>query len=116
MYVTGNLAFQAMALGKELIAGWGCMLRKSACSKFMDNALNMWRMEEYTRCRLIAESSKDKPQLGVKQRPWWPFIPLTHFVSPLLHCEIGVGNVIFELLRDVINEYIEVYAPGEESI
>ena len=37
-------------------------------------------------------------------------------MSPLLHCEIGVGNVIFELLRDIINEHIEIYAPGEESI
>jgi hypothetical protein len=37
-------------------------------------------------------------------------------VSPLLHCEIGIGNVIFELLRDIINEHIEIYAPGEESI
>ncbi len=36
--------------------------------------------------------------------------------DPLLHCEIGVGNVIFELLCDIINEYIEIYAPGEESI
>ncbi len=116
MYVTGNLAFQAMALGKKLMAGWWCMLCKSAHSKFMDDALEMSTMEEYTRCGLITESSKDKLQLGVKQRPWWLFIPLTHYFSPLLHCEIGVGNVIFELLRDVTNEYIEVYAPGEESI
>ncbi len=73
-------------------------------------------MEEYVRCGLIAENNNDEPQLGVKLRPWWPFIPLTNYVSPLLHCEIGVGNVIFELLRDIINEYIERYAPGEESI
>ena len=31
-------------------------------------------------------------------------------------CEIGIGNVIFELLRDIINRFIEKYAPGEESI
>ena len=37
-------------------------------------------------------------------------------MSPLLHCEIGIGNVIFELLRDIINEHIEIYATGEESI
>ena len=35
---------------------------------------------------------------------------------PLLHCEIGVRNVIFELLWDLINEHIEIYAPGKESI
>jgi hypothetical protein len=49
-------------------------------------------------------------------RPWWTFIPLTNYFCPLLHCDIGVGNVIFELLRDIINKFIEKYAPGEESI
>jgi hypothetical protein len=39
-----------------------------------------------------------------------------HLGTQLLHCEIGVGNVIFELLRHIINKYIERYAPGEELI
>ncbi len=68
------------------------------------------------RCGLIAENNKDEAQLGVKNIPWWPSIPLTNYLSPLLHYEIGVGNVIFELLHDIINKYIEIYAPGEESI
>jgi hypothetical protein len=37
-------------------------------------------------------------------------------VSTLLHCEIGTGSIIFELLRDIINEHIEIYAPEGESI
>jgi hypothetical protein len=61
----------------------------------------------------VAES---EPKLGVNKTPWWPFIELTQYVSPLLHCEIGIGNDIFQLLREVINEYIEQYTPGEESI
>jgi len=40
---------------------------------------------------------------------------LTNYVSPLLYCEIGVGSVIFELLQDIIDEHIEIYAPGEET-
>jgi hypothetical protein len=60
----------------------------------------------------VAES---EPKVGVNKTPWWPFIELTQYVSPLLHCEIGIGNDIFQLLREVINEYIEQYAPGEES-
>ncbi len=73
-------------------------------------------MDKLVRCGTIAESSNNELQLGVKQRPWWPFIPLTNYVSPLLHCEIGIGNNIFELFCDIINEHIEIYAPGEESI
>ncbi len=115
-YVTGNLAFQAIALGKELMAGWWCMLCKSPWSKFMDDDREMWTMDKCVRCGLIAKNNNNEPQLGVKKRPWWPFIPLTNYVTPLLHCEIGVGNIIFELLHDIINKYIERYAPGEESI
>ena len=117
MYVTGDLAFQAMALGKESMAGWWCMLCKSSKNQFMDVPVELWSMEEYDRCGMIAKSNiNDKPKLGVIQRPWWSFIPLTHYVSPLLHCAIGIGNVIFELLRDIINRFIEKYAPGDESI
>ncbi len=82
----------------------------------MDENSEMWTMDELVWRGIIAESTNDEPQLGIKQRPWWPFIPLTNYVSPLLHYEIGIGNVIFELLRDIINEHIEIYAPGEESI
>jgi hypothetical protein len=37
-------------------------------------------------------------------------------VSPLLHNEIGIGNLLLDLLRDIINEYVETYALGEEAI
>jgi hypothetical protein len=116
IYLTGDLAFQAMALGKESMATWWCMQCKATRSQFENENSEMWTMDELVRCGIIAESTNDEPKLGIKQRPWWPFIPLTNYVSPLLHCEIGIGNVIFELLRDIINEHIEIYAPGEESI
>jgi hypothetical protein len=42
----------------------------------------------------VAES---EPKLGVNKTTWWPFIELIKYVSPLLHCEIGIGNDIFQL-------------------
>jgi len=116
MYLIGNLAFQAMALGKESMTGWWCLQCKATRSQFMDENSEMWMMDELERCGIIGESTNNKPKLGIKQRPWWPFIPLTNYVSPLLHCEIGIGNVIFNMLQDIINEHIEIYVPGEESI
>jgi hypothetical protein len=115
MYVTGDLAFQAIALGKESKAGWWCMLCKASRRQFLDNKSKMWTMDELVRCGTIAESTNNEPQLGVKQRPWWPFIPLTNYVSPLLHCE-SLRNNIFDLFWDIVNEHIEIHAPGEESI
>jgi hypothetical protein len=61
-----------------------------------------------------AETKKGEPKLGVKQKPWWPFIPLTNYMIPLLHCKIGIGNQMLEKLLDIINKYIESYAPGKE--
>ena len=36
--------------------------------------------------------------------------------DPTPPLQIGTGNQMLEKLRDIINEYIESYAPGEESI
>ncbi len=116
IYIAGNLAFQVMALGKESMAGWWCMLCKESRAQFLDKDIERWTMEDLVSYGMNAESNNSKPKLGVKQQPWWPFIPLTHYVSPLLHCEIGIGNAIFELLRDIINEHIEKHLPGKESV
>ena len=96
IYVTGDLAIQAMALEKESMSGWWCMLCKASRREFLEDQSKMWTMDE--------------------QRPWWSFIPLTNYVSPLLHCEIGIGNDLFGMLCDITNEHIETYSPGEEAI
>ena len=95
LFVTGDLAFQAMALGKESMAGWWCMLCKAPRAHFLDEESEMWTMSGLVEAGTIAETDKSEPKLGVKKKPWWPFIKLTHYVSPLLHCEIGIGNNIF---------------------
>ena len=116
MNLTGNLAFQAMALRKESMAGWWCMLCKASRAQFLDEDIEKWIMDDLVSCGINVKSNNNEPKLGVKQQPWWPFIPLTNYVSLLLHCDTGIGNLIFELLRDIINEHIEIYTPGEESI
>jgi hypothetical protein len=57
-----------------------------------------------------------KPQMGVKQRPWFEFIPVKNHVVPLLHCEIGVGNDLLKMLRNIVNEYIETMTPTEVTL
>ena len=56
---------------------------------------------------------KAKPQNGVKTTTWWPVIPMNHFIVPLLHCLIGVGDNILAKFRDTINEYVEYLSPVE---
>jgi hypothetical protein len=64
-------------------------------------------MEEYCRLGDEAEKQKGEPKLGMKKKPWWPFIPVSHFMVPLLHCEIGICNQLLDMLRDIINKHLE---------
>ena len=57
LYITGDLAFQAMALGKESMAGHWCMQCKSHKDKFLDNG-EMWRTDELCRLEEVAENQK----------------------------------------------------------
>jgi hypothetical protein len=101
VFVTGNLALQAMALGKESMVGHWCMQCKATRLKFTDDC-ELWTMEDLMRCGKNAEKNKGNPVLGVKKKPWWPFIPLAHYMVPLLHCKIGVGNQLLDWLQAII--------------
>jgi hypothetical protein len=58
VYVTGDLAFQAMALGNELIAGWWhTQCNKGSRYQFFNNC-ELWMMEELVRSRMEAETKK----------------------------------------------------------
>ena len=63
-----------------------------------------WVQEEMERLGALFELElKEKPNKdpinSVKSRSWWPFIPVEHFVVPLLHCLIGVGDNVFSKFR-----------------
>jgi hypothetical protein len=62
------------------------------------------------------KKQKGEPKLGVKKKPWWPFIPVSHFMVPLLHCEIGIGNQLVDMLQDIINEHLENMTRTEERM
>ncbi len=66
VFVTGDLAFQAMALEKESTAGHWCMQCKASRLQFM-NECKLWMMEELVRCCADAETKKGDPLLGVKK-------------------------------------------------
>jgi hypothetical protein len=121
LYITGDLAFQAMALGKESMSGHWCtqctMQMQCTLTEVQLSEVQMWTIEEY--CRLGDEAErqgKGETKLGVKQKPWWDFIPITHYMVPLLHCMIGVGNQLLDMLRDIINEHLENLTCTKEKI
>ena len=77
--VTGDLAFQAMALGKESMAGHWCMQCTSPKATFLEDGM-LWKMEDMF--RLGAKLKNGQTQLGIKHQPWWPFILLKKLHGP----------------------------------
>jgi hypothetical protein len=115
VFVMGDLVFQAMALGKESMEGHWCMQCKATWQQFSDNC-ELWTMDELVRYGKDVDTKKGDPLLGVKKKPWWTFIPLDYYMIPLLHCEIGIGNQLFDRLQAIINKHIACYSPGEEAL
>ena len=58
VFVTGDLAFQAMALGKESMAGHHCMRCKASRQQFTDSC-ELWNMKELMRCGEDVETKKE---------------------------------------------------------
>ena len=71
VFVTGDLAFQAMALGKELMAGHHCMQCKASRQQFTDS-YKLWNLKELMRSSEDAERKKGDPLLGVKKNHGGP--------------------------------------------
>ena len=56
-------------------------------------------------------------RIGVKDTPWWTYVPLDYFIVPLLHILIYLWNDICDKLREIVSNisgHIE-YINKEES-
>ena len=73
LYVTGDLAFYAMIMGKEGMSGNWCHLCQLSRAEFFDLMKdgNPWTWELYREIAAQVESLPgNKPKLGVKTAPW----------------------------------------------
>lgn len=132
LYIVADLACHAMILGKEDMSGKWCFLCKMAASKMgnLDATADRWTMEDLVQFATDYEAKVEEwkqkpprkrskhgpqPELGVKEKPWWDFIPLEHYIVPLLHCNIGIGDIILNKFRSFVSEKIEYLSPEEAS-
>ena len=118
LYVTGDLAFYAMVLGKEGMSGHWCHLCKISRKDFDNLAMEgeLWTTKAMIEtAKEVAESDSKKPKHGVKTKLWWPFIDIQNYVVPLLHTLIGIGNDILDNLKDIVNDKIERITKTEHN-
>jgi len=120
VFLTGDLAFQAMVLGRESMSGQHCMLCKLSRKEFDEYKDKDKNGIPWTTDALVEIGTKvgtpeqgGRPISGVKKPPWWPFIKMEHVMVPLLHCLIGIGNNLLDRFCDIVNEYIEKLSPAE---
>ena len=59
---------------------------------------------------------KGDSKMGVKGSPLFEFIPLHHFLPPLLHILIGIWNDIRDKFREIVSEMIEYIPPAEADL
>ena len=126
LYIVGDLAFTAVVLGKDGMSHSWCPMCKMRAAEMPNlNATGeIWQYaemkklgeEHQKKMRLFEQNDKVSPpkaQLGCKDTPWWPFIPVERFIVPLLHCLIGIGDAILTKFREEVSEKIEYLSPEE---
>ena len=47
------------------------------------------------------------PRLGVKEDPYWEFVPINHYILPILHNQINLGDDVLYNILDYGNDKIE---------
>jgi hypothetical protein len=107
VYVTGDLAFYAMVLRRESSSGTKCFLCRQSLSEF---AASLSKGEAWTydlMNQFVADMADGKPIKGCKEHAWWQMIPLDHYLVPLLHALISIGNDVYNNFRDIVNQDIE---------
>jgi hypothetical protein len=112
VWFTGDLAFYAMVLGRESSSGTRCYLCRMSAKEFTQSlqAGEAWSydtMNELVGKMKRSGAKNPKPIEGCKELAWWQMVPLNHYLVPLLHTLIGIGNDIYDNFRDVVNESIE---------
>ena len=121
IYMTGDLAFDGMVLGKEGMSGHHCHLCKLSGREMTDLTKEgePWGyddMIELANTFIASKKKSKKPANSVKNLPWFTSIPLQNYVVPLLHCLIGIGNDLLAKFRGVISEQIEYIKPEEIQV
>ena len=110
------MAFYDMTLGRESMSGHWCFLCKLSHTKYSDKLSKdgvMWILEDLEVLGKKLKDGKLKPKEGVKQPLWWDFLPVEHYMIPLLHVLIGISNDLLDQFWEWVNEEIESWDQQE---
>ena len=107
IYVTGDLAFSVMILGKEHSSPHWCIKCKSPSKywKLSNHSMgDEWTVETL---KIMSQIGKNADNLGVKEESYWDFVEVDNFICPIPHNQINLGNNSINNLLGYGNECIE---------
>ena len=123
LFVVGDLKFYAQMLGRDNMSGSWCMWCRMAPSQWnKEDGIPLQDEEEWTietlkaQKVLLSEGRLKKPIeiRGVVDFPLWDFIPVSHYIYPVLHGEIGLVNNALDAFYDILDDNIEVLTDEEK--
>ena len=122
LYLSGDLAFYAMVLGKENSDTYHCpycMLAKPEWQSDNHQKGELWTISKLKQMVVQASTftKAERPKArGVKENPYWPSIEPEMYIIPILHLSIGLGNYIIAAIFDWINQDIVQISEDEQRV
>ena len=109
LFICGDLAWYALAMGRDGCSGCRCPYCTLTLKEFQDKDKEglPLTLEQLNQLALAYHDPDDDTDTqGVKYKPMVQ-VPLMHFIAPLLHINIGMTNKILASLLCFIDKYIE---------
>jgi len=123
LFVVGDLNFYSQMLGSDNMSGSWCMWCQMAPNQWnREDGVPLEHQEEWTIDELkahkilVLEGRLKKPVEihGVVDFPLWDFIPVSDYIYPVLHGEIGLVNNALDAFYDILDDNIEVLTDEEK--
>ena len=119
-FFAADILLYAIALGKEGSSGWWCTycdLMKDQWQAGNHDLGNQWTIKSLTEHSNFLTNISDigkkvtaKERKGVKQVPLFRAIPVSRYITPILHITIGKGNNLLENILEEMQAAAERYS------
>jgi hypothetical protein len=124
LFLASDILLYAIAIGKEGSAGWWCtycnLMRPDWQAADHERGA-AWTIEGLTEhAEKLDGSETRRERMGVKTSPVFQSIPISHYITSILHITIGKGNDVLESyileMQAAAESYTDGYVEAQKQI
>jgi hypothetical protein len=116
LFIAGDMKFEFTMAGRDGFSGSYCLWCKLSKAEWSichnlgnDEEGGAWTIQDLFNVNAAAQlnyhdNNGDGTMTGVKEYPFWDFIPINRYLFPLLHDLLGLGNNIVDFIWNYIDE------------